>query len=160
MLQVGIVSFVLFILFAFVKAELPKALSVEYEIKTASLLGTTMEVGIISAQADQDLYRLDSVVCPPYDCASENIGCLCDYTHNAVGGCGSSSDSSCTCENKDEYCSMSWIDLQDDVPVHFEGGLDELINFRYYLNECKAARVCIIIPTISVVYLNLFSDCG
>jgi hypothetical protein len=139
MLHFGIFSLLLFILF--VKAELPKALSVEYEIKTASLLGTTMEVGIISAQTDQDLYRLDSVICAPYDCASENIGCLCDYTHNA-GGCGSSSDSSCTCENKDEYCSMSWMDLQDDVPFTFSVTLNEVLNFRYFLNDCKAARVC------------------
>ena len=120
----------------------PSVESVDYQIKTANLLGTTLEVGVVSVSVDQDLYRLDSAACPPYSCQTETIGCLCDYTHGAVGGCGSSTDSSCQCD-VEEFCDESvvepWSDLQEGVPVPFSGANYQY--YRFFLDQCKAVRV-------------------
>jgi hypothetical protein len=134
-------SFICIFLFVLIIiAEPPTVLDVEYELKSATLLSSTLEVGVITATVDQDLYRIDSVACAPHDCTTDAIpSCLCDYTHGAPGGCGTSTDPSCVCEYKEEYCAMEWIDFQDGVPQSFTIAAN--VNYRYFLDECKAVRV-------------------
>jgi hypothetical protein len=132
---------ILFSHILFLNGETPKVLNVEYQTKTVNLLSTTLELAVIEATVDQELYRLDSVICAPYDCAQDTVGCLCDYTHGAVGGCGSSTDNSCTCEDKENFCSMSWLDLEEGIPQAFNLSGTHHQAYRYFLNECKAVRV-------------------
>jgi hypothetical protein len=155
-------------LFLVLKCELPAVISATYETKSLSLLGNTADVAVssfcffnhkihyilkvISVEADQELFLIRSVLCPPYVCTAEeqtNVteSCLCDYTHSASNGCGTPSREDCTCDQADVFCdeqSNSWTDLQDGVSVYFE--LQEVThysNFRFYMNQpCKAVVVC------------------
>jgi hypothetical protein len=135
----------LYIIFVSVNGEAPVVQSVQYETKTASLLGTTIDVGVIEVQTNQNLNLLDSNTCPPYACVDEAVDCPCDYTHGASGGCGSTISGCGPCANVEELCgenSAPWGDLEDGVPTFFNTSTLKTIQFRYFHNKpCRGIRV-------------------
>jgi hypothetical protein len=122
----------------------PEVQSVEYFSKTVELLGSTLELGVIEVNTNEDLYFLNSVACPPYQCSNENLGCVCDYSQ--LDACGTSSPEGCSsCDNKEEFCgegANAWTSLQNNVSDYFVVN-GETLYFRYFHNEpCKGVRVC------------------
>jgi hypothetical protein len=122
----------------------PSVVSVEYETKSVQLLGSTLDVGVIEVTTDQELYLLDTVHCPPYNCSSENYGCMCDYSYTAPNGCGTSTVEGCECKHQ-EYCDellYTWTDLEVGVAVQFSITAGDQVFFRYFHTTCQAVRVC------------------
>jgi hypothetical protein len=135
----------------------PQVTSTQYDVKQANLLNSDVTVAVVEVETDQDLYFLDSVVCPPYSCVDEDMGCVCDFTHD---GCSSiNNNPPCCAPQYEEMCDYiyPWVDMQKGT---FEYSIDNgFISLRYFHNEkCKAVRVSHVVFDVVVVvcFLLLF----